>query len=57
MEFVEIFKELITSVGFPIACCVVLFMQNNKFVDAINSNTEALKSLIEKVDDLDNDIK
>lgn len=56
MELIEIIKELITSVGFPIACCIVLFMQNNKFVDAINSNTETLRKLIEKVDDL-NDLK
>ena len=29
MEIVNVIAELVTKVGFPIACCCVLFTQNN----------------------------
>lgn len=41
---------LISNVGFPIACCIVLFMQNSKFNDALNANTEALRALSERIE-------
>lgn len=41
---------LISNVGFPIACCIVLFMQNSKFNDALNANTEALRALSEQIE-------
>lgn len=48
--------QVISSVGFPIAACVALFWQNNKweerheeesrtFVSAINNNTSAIEKL------------
>ena len=30
-------KELITSVGFPICGCVVLFYNNSKFTETLNN--------------------
>ena len=52
--------QLITSLGFPIACCVAMFWQNNKLNEshkeetsklneAINNNTIALNHLIDKI--------
>lgn len=40
---------LISNVGFPIACCIVLFIQNSKFNDALNQNTTTLRELIEEI--------
>lgn len=52
--------QLISSLGFPIACCVAMFRQNNKLNEshkeetsklneAINNNTIALNHLIDKI--------
>ena len=52
--------QLISSLGFPIACCIAMFWQNNKLAeshkeevsklnDAINNNTIALNHIIDKL--------
>lgn len=52
--------QLISSLGFPIACCIAMFWQNNKLNEnhkeetnklneAINNNTIALNHLIDKL--------
>lgn len=52
--------QIISSLGFPIACCVAMFWQNNKLNEshkeettklneAINNNTIALNQLIDKI--------
>lgn len=52
--------QIISSFGFPIACCVAMFWQNNKLNEshknetsklneAINNNTIALNHLIDKI--------
>lgn len=52
--------EIISSVGFPIACCIAMFIQQNKMSEnhknemsemknAIDNNTVALTKLIEKL--------
>lgn len=52
--------EIISSVGFPIACCIAMFLQQNKITEkhksemsemknAIDNNTLALTKLIEKL--------
>ena len=35
MDFENIIT-LISNLGFPIACCVVLFIQNNKLTNTLN---------------------
>lgn len=54
-EVIEVFTNLITNVGFPIACCVVLFRQNSKFTETISANTEALNKLAEKIERMNDD--
>jgi hypothetical protein len=55
--------QFINGVGFPIACCVALFYQNNKQAEnhtkemtelktVIENNTLVLKELATKVDDM-----
>ena len=52
--------QLISSLGFPIACCIAMFLQMNKMSEnhknemsemknAIDNNTIALTKLIEKL--------
>lgn len=52
--------EIISSVGFPIACCIAMFLQQNKITEnhksemsemkkAIDNNTIALTKLIENL--------
>lgn len=53
MEIVETITNLITNVGFPIACCIVLFRQNTKFTETISANTDALNKLADKIERMD----
>ena len=48
MEFTEL-VQAISTVGFPIVCCVVLFIQQNKLRDAIVENTKAIISLTDYI--------
>ena len=52
--------QLISSLGFPIVCCIAMFWQNNKLNEshkeevsklneAINNNTIALNHIIDKL--------
>lgn len=56
----ETIVNIISSVGFPIFCTIVLFWQNKNIVDthkeettrlaeSINKNTEVLTRLVEKL--------
>lgn len=58
--------QIISSLGFPIACCVAMFWQNNKLNEshkaevsklneAINNNTTALNYIIDKLGGKNND--
>lgn len=58
--------QLISSLGFPIACCIAMFWQNNKLNEshkaevsklneAINNNTIALNHIIDKLGGTTND--
>lgn len=55
---VTIVTQLVSTVGFPIACCVALYWRmiksdeqhksdNEKFSEAINNNTLAITKLVE----------
>lgn len=61
MEFIEIFKDLVSNLGVPVACLVVTFklwnkeredhkQSEDKMTEAINNNTMALNRLAEKID-------
>ena len=39
----------ISTVGFPIVCCGVLFVQNNKLRDTVEENTKAVLSLTDYI--------
>lgn len=39
----------VSTVGFPIVCCGVLFVQNNKLRDTVEENTKAVLSLTDYI--------
>ena len=43
---------LISSVGFPIAACVVMFMQNDKLQKTLNEIATTMAILTERVKDI-----
>ena len=58
--------QLISSLGFPIACCIAMFWQNiklnethkaevSKLNEAINNNTIALNHIIDSIGGAKND--
>lgn len=49
--------DLITGVGFPVACCIVLFIQNGKFQETLKEITLALQSLTKEIQDIEKQIE
>ena len=45
--------NLITNVGFPICCCVVLFNNNSKFTETLNSLNVTLKEISTRIENLE----
>lgn len=44
--------QIISTVGFPIACCCVMFYQNNKLQGTLHDVSLAMQSLTTKLEDL-----
>ncbi len=45
----------VSTVGFPIVCCGVLFIQNNKLRDTVEENTKAIIALSDYIKYYDRD--
>lgn len=50
----EEITQLITNVGFPIACCIVLFYNNSKFNDTLNNLNVTLKEISTRIEKIEN---
>ena len=59
-EVVSVVTNIVSNVGFPIACVAVMFYQmeqerkshkeeSDKWVEAINNNTKVMEKVLEKV--------
>lgn len=50
MDWITILLDAINGTGFPIVCCILegayIWHQNQKMVDSMNKNTEALTKLM-----------
>lgn len=44
--------QMISTVGFPIACCCVMFYQNNKLQGTLHEVSLAMQSLTSQIEDL-----
>ena len=49
--------QLIGSVGFPIAACCVMFVQNNKLQQTLSELSKTLSTMNERISDIENHIK
>lgn len=54
MDFNTI-MQAVSSVGFPIVCCAVLFIQNDKLRSTIEDNTKAMISLTDYIKNKEED--
>lgn len=46
--------QLISNVGFPIACCIVLFMQQNKLTVTLHDISNTMAVMSARLDDIEN---
>lgn len=46
--------NMVSNVGFPIACCIVMFINNGKFTEALNNLNVTLKEISTRMDNLEN---
>lgn len=49
---ISVIVELIGSLGFPIACVVVLFRQNSEFQKTLQALSETLKEMSIRLEDI-----
>lgn len=50
---VEEITQIISNVGFPIACCVVLFINNSKFTEALNKLNVTLTEITSRLENIE----
>ena len=48
--------DIISQVGFPIACCVILFKQNSDLQKTLNDISTTMTVLSERIKDIENKI-
>lgn len=53
----EEITTLITNVGFPITCCVILFINNAKFTEVLSKINVSLTELCDRIERVEDDIK
>lgn len=49
MEWVDVISQLVSNVGFPIACCGVLFYLAYKFGNSINSGIAQIQTSVDSI--------
>lgn len=53
----EEITNLISNVGFPIACCVVMFYNNSKFTDVLSNLNVTLKEMATRIEQIEDKLK
>lgn len=53
----EEITNLISNVGFPIACCVALFINNAKFTEVLNNLNVTLKEMNTRIEQIEDKLK
>lgn len=49
--------EMITTVGFPIVCCIVMFRQNSKLQETLADISLTMQKMADKIAELEDKIK
>ena len=50
---VNVLIQVISTVGFPIAACCVMFMQNNKLQDTLKDISVTMQKMADAIDDME----
>jgi hypothetical protein len=50
---VNILIQAVSTVGFPIAACCVMFMQNNKLQDTLKDISVTMQKMADAIDDME----
>lgn len=50
---ITVFAQIVSSVGFPIAACCVMFFQNNKLQDTLKEIAVTMQKMADAIDDLE----
>lgn len=53
----EEITTLISNVGFPITCCVVLFINNSKFTEVLNKINISLTEMCDRLERVEDAIE
>lgn len=53
----ESIVQLISNVGFPIACCIVLFLQQNKLTTTLSEISNTMSLMNQRMDDIEDVLK
>lgn len=53
----ESIVTLISQVGFPIACCIYLFTQQNKLIQTLGEISKTLALMNQRMDDIEDAMK
>ncbi len=53
----ETIVTLISQVGFPIACCIYLFTQQNKLITTLGEISKTLALMNQRMDDIEDSLK
>ena len=53
----ESIVQLISNVGFPIACCIVLFLQQNKLTTTLSEISNTMSLMNQRMDDIEDALK
>lgn len=49
----EQFLQMVSNVGFPIACCVVMFIQNNKLQETLANISTTMQVMSDRINNLE----
>lgn len=56
MDITQI-SQMVTTVGFPIACCCVMFWQNSKLQETLSTMSSSLELMNERLSKLEEKTK
>ena len=57
MITLDTITTLVGSLGFPIACCCVMFYQNGKLQETLSELSNTLVSMNERLNDIEQSVK
>ena len=50
---ITVIAQIVSSVGFPIAACCVMFFQNNKLQDTLKEISVTMQKMADAIDDME----